>query len=159
RRRGQRGAWRESYAPGHPDLPRGMPHAARPIEVRLRSMTRSRPISFLGAALVLLLKALLVVLVVALPVLGVWVSSSLAAYSNGPVWATVLAGLLLFPLLPVCWELFARWRKARRRRARNEGRLGEIPREILTTGDRILLRTVALNALFLGGLLATRPAV
>src|SRR5262249_26225880 len=113
----------------------------------------------LGAVFVFVFKAILVALVVALPVLGVWVSSSLAAYSNGPVWATILAGLLLFPLLPVGWELLARWRKTRRRRLGKDGRLGEAPRDILTTGDRILLRTVALNLLFLGGLLATRPAI
>src|SRR6185503_16241775 len=120
------------------------------------SSTRAASASSIGGKLVvLLLKGIFTALVVATPVLGVWVASSLAAASNGPVWAVVLAGLLLFPILPVGWDFLARWRKARKR-ARS-GRLGETPKEVLTTGDRLLLRTLALNGAFLGILLATRP--
>ena len=69
------------------------------------------------------------------PALGVWVGSSLAAYLNGPVWLACLAGLLLFPLLPLAWETHARWR-----RAKEGGRSA-----FFTTWDRIVFRTVAVN--------------
>ena len=87
-------------------------------------------------------------LVVLTPLLGVWVASSLAAYRNGPVWAVCLAGFALFPLLPVAWELRVAWR----RRARGDQR----PRA-LTLRDRVVLRTLAINLLFLGLLLGLAP--
>lgn len=49
----------------------------------------------------LLLNVLWIAIVVVVPALGVWVGSSLAAYLNGPVWLACLAGLLLFPVLPL----------------------------------------------------------
>jgi transglutaminase-like putative cysteine protease len=100
-------------------------------------------------------KALAIAFMIATPLLGVWVASSLAALENGPIWATVLAGLLLFPILPVGWELFARWRKTRRA-ARKKG--APLRPDVLTTGDRLVLRTVALNLVFLAALLAARPS-
>ena len=42
---------------------------------------------------ILLLKILATLVIVAMPTLGVWVGSSMAAYLNGPLWAAVLAGL------------------------------------------------------------------
>ena len=39
-------------------------------------------------------------LVILVPAAGVWVSSSLAAYRNGPVWLVCLAGPFCFPFSP-----------------------------------------------------------
>jgi len=95
-----------------------------------------------------LLKAAWVLFVLAMPLLGIWFASSLVAYRNGPVWATVFAGLLLFPIAPCAWELWARGRRARRPNARSP---------ILTTADRIILRTLAINVTFVCMLLASYP--
>jgi hypothetical protein len=93
---------------------------------------------------VLLLKALMTLLVLITPVLGVWLASSLVAYTNGPIWLTVFSGILLFPLVPILWDL---WGSKRRQRKP----------QILTWGDRIALRTLFLNLAFLACLLALRP--
>lgn len=74
------------------------------------------------------------------PVLGVWLASSLVAYVNGPKLLTVFSGILLFPLVPILWEI---------RKKRQPG--------ILTWGDRITLRTLILNLTFIALLLALRP--
>ncbi len=104
-----------------------------------------------GAALfVLLLKGLWVAFVIATPLLGAWAASSLAAYSNGPVALAAASGLLLFPGLPLAWEGFSAWRRERR---------GVTKPRILPFGDRLILRTLALNLLFLGVLVGTRPAI
>ncbi|MCB9758553.1 MAG: transglutaminase [Alphaproteobacteria bacterium] len=97
----------------------------------------------------LLLKGVFWALVVCVPLLGVWVGSSLAAFRNGPILVTALAGLLFFPILPLLWEM---WAAARRARGPRAGK----PR-LLTFGDRMILRTLALNLVFIGGLLATWP--
>ena len=76
------------------------------------------------------------------PVLGVWLASSLVAYINGPTLLAASSGILLFPLLPILWDL-------RGRKKRKSG--------ILTWGDRITLRTLLLNLIFIGLLLAMRP--
>ena len=68
------------------------------------------------------------------PVLGVWLASSLVAYINGPKLLTVFSGILLFPLVPILWDM-------RNRKRRIAG--------ILTWGDRIVLRTLLLNLAFL----------
>lgn len=78
------------------------------------------------------------------PVLGVWLASSLVAYTNGPTWLAVFSGILLFPLIPIVWDL-----RGRKRRQRNP--------QILTWGDRLILRTLLLNLAFLACLLALRP--
>ncbi|MBE9113991.1 transglutaminase [Nodosilinea sp. LEGE 07298] len=77
------------------------------------------------------------------PVLGIWLASSLVAYVNGPKLLTVFSGILLFPLVPILWDM--RGRKKRKERG------------ILTWGDRIVLRTLVLNLAFLFLLLALRP--
>ncbi len=105
---------------------------------------------FFGTAIVVLLKAVAVILTIATPLLGVWVSSSLAAYLNGPIWLTILTGLLFFPLLPLAWEGFVAWRRSRK--AVNRDR-------ILTFVDRMILRTLFLNLAFLAVLLFSRPEV
>ena len=50
------------------------------------------------------LKALLVLIGVAVPIAGFWVASSMAAHLNGPIWLVALCGLLICPLLPLVWE-------------------------------------------------------
>jgi transglutaminase-like putative cysteine protease len=102
----------------------------------------------MGRALVIVFKVLAVLVMIAAPLLGVWVASSLAAYANARVGWVVAAGLLLFPVLPLSWEGFAAWRRRRREKPK--------PR-ILTFGDRLVLRTLAINLLFLGLLVASTP--
>ncbi len=95
--------------------------------------------------------------VVITPILGVWVASSLAAYFNGPIWAACLVGALLFPLGPLLWEL----RGMRAFRAKNEARqqADEEPKErwVPSVWDRLTLRTLSLNLVFLTALLAIFP--
>lgn len=110
---------------------------------------RGRRSLFRGAA-ALLLKAFAVFAMLATPILGVWLSSSLAALSNGPLWLALLAGLLLFPIAPLAWEWWSAWRRRRKRKQR--------PR-ILSTSDRLILRTLGLNAAFLAALLGTHPSL
>jgi hypothetical protein len=93
------------------------------------------------------LRILATLFVIAVPVLGVWVGSSLAAYLNGPVWLVCLAGLLLFPVLPVAWTWLSR-------RKRAETKIG---RPILTFWDHVFVRTFVINGLFLGILLWASP--
>lgn len=95
--------------------------------------------------------------VVLTPLLGVWVASSLAVYLNGPLWAACLAGALLFPVLPLLWELRSSSKFRRKQEAREKD--GKDPaKRWLTFWDRMTLRTLALNLAFIGGLLATFPA-
>ena len=108
----------------------------------------SRGGALAGAGLVLSLKALFWIIALCLPLLGAWFLSSLAAYANGPPWLAFLALFALFPLLPGAWEALFAYRRSRRKDARPH---------ILTLGDRLLLRTLALNTLFLGGLLWSSP--
>lgn len=96
-----------------------------------------------------LLKLTFVAAAVLLPLLGVWLASSLAAFHDGPLWASLVAGGLCFPLLPLGWDLLATWRRRRRGDAR--------PR-VLTGFDRLVLRTLLVNLAFVGGLLASFPA-
>jgi transglutaminase-like putative cysteine protease len=108
--------------------------------------------STLGWALLifgLLLKLAFVGAAVLLPVLGVWIASSLAAHHDGPLWASLVAGALCFPLLPLGWDLFATWRRKRR---------ADVRPRVLTVFDRLVLRTLIVNLAFVGGLLATFPA-
>jgi transglutaminase-like putative cysteine protease len=107
--------------------------------------------SKLGMALVItgwLLKLVFATLAVLLPLLGVWIASSLAAHHDGPLWASLVAGALCFPLLPLGWDLVATWRRRRS---------GRVRRRVLTAFDRLLLRTLAINLVFVGGLLAVFP--
>jgi len=104
---------------------------------------------FLGFVLVLPLKALAILAMVGVPLVGVWVASSIAALRNGPVWLTVLCGLLLFPLLPALWEAWSAWSRSRKSKPKAR---------ILTTGDRLILRTLLLSAGFLAALLSAQPS-
>jgi len=86
----------------------------------------------------------LTLLVFLTPLLGVWLASSLVAYTNGSTWLVVFSGILLFPLLPIAWDLWGRKQR-------------KLKPQILTWGDRIILRTLLLNLIFLACLLALRP--
>lgn len=91
-------------------------------------------------------KAACLALMVGAPLVGVWVASSLAAFANRATWLPAFSGLLLFPILPLVWDAIA---VARRRSA---------TRLFLTFADRLVLRTLAINLVFLGGLLALYPS-
>ena len=91
----------------------------------------------------LITRTLFYIAVFLFPVLGVWLASSLVAYVNGPKLLTVLSGVLLFPIVPILWDM--RGRKQRKEPG------------ILTWGDRIVLRTLLLNLAFFFLLLALRP--
>lgn len=81
-----------------------------------------------GTALGWALKAVAIALMIATPSLGVWGASSLAAFLGGPVWLASGAGLLLFPITPLCWEAWAAHKRKQGKR-------------ILTLFDRLILRT------------------
>ncbi|MEM6989392.1 MAG: transglutaminase domain-containing protein [Myxococcota bacterium] len=87
-------------------------------------------------------------LAIATPALGVWIASSLAAYFDGPLWLALLAGALCFPILPLGWDALAGMRARRRNPNRTP---------VLTRLDRLILRTLAINVAFVGGLLAVYP--
>lgn len=105
-------------------------------------------LSLMGA-----LKLLWLAVVFVAPLFAAWVASSLAAHSGGSLRVAVASALLVFPVVPVGWELVARWRRARRAQRDNVS-----PRpHILTTTDRVVLRTLLTSLLFVGALLAKDP--
>ncbi|MEO8840689.1 MAG: transglutaminase domain-containing protein [Kofleriaceae bacterium] len=89
-----------------------------------------------------------VALMIATPLFGFWLASSLAAYDNASLWLALVVGLSLFPLVPVGWELVSMWRRARR---------GDVSKPILTRLDRLVLRTLIINGLFLGIMMWQAP--
>ncbi|MBN2527697.1 MAG: arylamine N-acetyltransferase [Deltaproteobacteria bacterium] len=89
------------------------------------------------------------ILVILTPLLGVWLASSLASYLNGPRTLAFVAGALLFPVLPVLWEIMV---------ARRRSKKGIVDTRYLTGFDRIILRTLVINAVFAGVLLMIHPA-
>lgn len=111
-----------------------------------RAPSRARALA--GAGLVLLLKVLATLVVVAIPLLGVWAATSLATYADGPVWAAVVAGLFLFPVGPLLWDGLHEVRRRREERP---------PERILTFWDRLVARTFVVNLVFLGGFLLGWP--
>src|SRR5579859_4531316 len=112
------------------------------------------PVSTLGWLVRNLFRVLWVLVMVLVPLFGFWLASSLAAYQNASPWLALLLGLLLFPILPVGWDLFFLWRRGRRNR-----KTGDQPtRSILTRLDRLVLRTLLVNGLFLFVMLYTARA-
>lgn len=95
-----------------------------------------------------LLKAAVVVFALLLPLLGAWTASSLAAYGNGPRWLAMAVGLLGFPILPLAWEGFAQYRRTKAFYKKPH---------ILTFSDRLWMRTLAINLLFVTLLFWLRP--
>jgi transglutaminase-like putative cysteine protease len=103
----------------------------------------------LGSALVSLLQLTLhaawIALVVVVPLLAAWVASSLAAHAGGSARLAAASGLLVFPALPLLWELASHAR-------RKPG-----GKRFLTLADRLVLRTLAVSLVFVGALLARDP--
>lgn len=112
--------------------------------------------------LAIVLKLIAWVLILLIPLTGVWLASSLAAFANGPIWLTIVCGALLFPILPIAWDVFARWRKARSK-ARSkpslfrDSRRDALNKLALRWSDRILVRTLVLNVIFVGALIWKYP--
>jgi hypothetical protein len=104
-------------------------------------------------------KALFWALVVLLPLLGAWIGSSLAAYRNGPVWVPIVCAAVAFPVLPVAWDVLGEWRRRRGTTRSDKAGKGAAPpaRRFLTMGDRLILRTMAVNLVFLAILFAWFP--
>lgn len=94
------------------------------------------------------LKVLWTALVVVAPLFAAWVASSIAARSGGSTRVAVASALLVFPVVPVLWELVAKWRRSRDPKAKPH---------ILTLADRLVLRTLFASLVFLGVLLARSP--
>lgn len=88
------------------------------------------------------------IVTLAVPLFAVWIASSLAAYRLGMPELAAGAGLLLFPVLPLAWDLIGEVRRRRR---------GDERERILTRSDRILVRTFVLSSLFLGTMLLALP--
>ena len=96
------------------------------------------------------LRAVWVSTMVLTPLFGFWLASSLAAYLNATQWLALLVGLLLFPIVPVAWDLFHVWRRNRRK---------HVEKAILTRLDRLVLRTLLVNGLFLACMMWQAKAV
>lgn len=106
-----------------------------------------RELSGGGKIIFWIFRALWTSIVIVVPTIGVWVGSSIAAYLNGPVWLVCLAGLLLFPGLPLLWDWLARRKKSVKRWHVQH----------LTFWDRVVLRTLFVNFVFLTALLWRSP--
>lgn len=114
----------------------------------------------------LLFKSVVWLIILAIPLSGVWLASSLAAFANGPVWLVAACGALLFPIGPVLWDGLASWRRSRAAAKRkgstsffDDMRAKERQKIGLRWSDRVLLRTLFLNLAFVGGLLWQFPHV
>lgn len=107
----------------------------------------SRPWRVAGWLLKHVIRALWISTMILTPVFGFWLASSLAAYENASQWLALLVGLLLFPILPVGWDLIFVWRRSK-----------QPPRKpILTRIDRLVLRTLIINGVFLGVMMWQAP--
>ena len=103
------------------------------------NMPRSRASSVVAVVLgtvAIALKLAFAGLAIATPVFAIWSASSLTAYHGGRVWLAALVGVLVFPGLPVLWELVSMWRRARS---------GDERPPILTWFDRFVLRTLVVG--------------
>lgn len=102
-------------------------------------MPRSRASLALAVALgtvALALKLAFAAVAIATPIFAIWTASSLTAFHGGRVGLAAGVGLLVFPGLPVLWELASMWRRSRRPDARPP---------ILTWFDRFVLRTLVIG--------------
>lgn len=82
------------------------------------------------------------------PLLGAWLASSLTAYLGGPYKLAVAAGLLLFPVLPLLWEIGAVRRRARK---------GIKTPPYLAPYARFILRTLVVSVVFIATLVVIFP--
>src|SRR5688572_11573726 len=101
-----------------------------------------------GSGMVLLLKLLVSAIVLATPVVGVWVASSLGGNRGGAQSVPVRAGLAVFPITPLAWDFWSEWR---RKQKPSDGE------RILTVWDRLLLRTFAVSFVLVAALLWATP--
>jgi hypothetical protein len=108
----------------------------------------SRGVRVAGLILKTLFRVVWISTMVLTPLFGFWLASSLAAYSNASQAIALLVGLLLFPILPVGWDLLFLWRRKRK---------GIEVKHILTRIDRLVLRTLLINGLFLGVMMWRAP--
>lgn len=98
-----------------------------------------------------------VLFVVLTPVLGVWLASSLIAFHGGPSMLAVIGGALLFPVLPVLWELRAT--RAWNKRLQSRKQLVGKPKRHFTLTTRLIARTLFVNLAFLAVLAVWFPKV
>jgi len=103
-----------------------------------------RALRLAGWVLKHLIRAIWLSAMVLTPLFGFWLASSLAAYSNASQWLSLLLGLALFPLVPVGWELISVWRRSRQQPP---------GKHYLTRIDRLVLRTLIVNGVFLAVML------
>jgi hypothetical protein len=108
----------------------------------------SRPLRLAGWIFAKILYGGWVALMILTPLFGFWLASSLAAYENATQWLSLGIGLLLFPVLPLGWDLIFVWRRRRR---------GDTGKPILTRLDRLVLRTLIINGVFLGIMMWQAP--
>ncbi|HEY5934241.1 MAG TPA: transglutaminase-like domain-containing protein, partial [Kofleriaceae bacterium] len=100
----------------------------------------SRPAQVGWLILRSVLRVLWISTMVLTPLFGFWLASSFAAYQNASQWLALLGGLVMFPIIPLGWDLFFVWRRSKQ----------ETPRKaILTRLDRLVLRTLLVNGLFI----------
>ena len=100
----------------------------------------SRPAQVGWLILRTVLRVLWVSTMVLTPLFGFWLASSFAAYQNASQWLALLGGLVMFPIIPLGWDLVFVWRRSKQ----------EAPRKaILTRLDRLVLRTLLVNGLFI----------
>jgi len=103
----------------------------------------SRPAQVGWLILRTVLRVIWVSTMVLTPLFGFWLASSFAAYQNASQWLALLGGLVLFPIIPLGWELVFVWRRSK-----------QPPRKaILTRLDRLVLRTLLVNGLFIACML------
>src|SRR6187402_1972973 len=98
-----------------------------------------RPASVVGWILKVIVRVVWTSAMILTPLFGFWLASSLAAFENASQWIALAIGLALFPVVPVAWELIY----AYRRRGRSD-------KPVLTRWDRLILRTLIINGVFLG---------
>ena len=63
------------------------------------------------------------------PVLGVWLASSLAAFSNRSTLLSVIAGVFLFPVLPLLWDLWSSYKQRKLGKSGRQTLIGLTQRE------------------------------
>ena len=77
------------------------------------------------------------------PITATWLAASIAAYGHQSAVVSVVIGLVVFPLVPVLWELASSLRSGKKRWLRRR--------------DRLVLRTLATSVIFFAGLLVLFP--
>lgn len=97
------------------------------------------------ASLGFVVKLALTALAIAIPLLGIWAGSSLAAFAGGSTGLAIGMGLLAFPVLPLAWDGIAQLRRNKEKE------------RILKAWDRLVVRTFIVNVVFLGALLSFGP--